>query len=225
MATIPLHKRRWHLAALVALIVVIVALAFSGVTENLLNPDQIRTWALTSGAFGPLLYALLFCLVLLLFIPPTSLTLTAGFLFGPLLGMVLSVICVNIGALVWFILARRMGRESVQRFLPDRMENLDRRLEERGLLAVAFMRLAFVPFSVACISAGLSRIRKRDYLIGTAIGTFPAIFMLTWVGDRVLEIWSSGDWRQALDWPGLISILLFGLAALLAIWLEKTKNI
>ena len=67
------------------------------------------------------------------------------------------------------------------------MNELSRRLGQRGLLAVIAVRvLPVAPFTVVNLVAGASHIRLRDFLLGTLIGMTPGIFAVTVFSDRLL---------------------------------------
>ena len=67
-----------------------------------------------------------------------------------------------------------------------RLNDLSRRLGERGLLAIVFARVVPVgPFSIVNIVAGASHIRWRDFLLGTVIGLLPGVTVASIFVDRV----------------------------------------
>ncbi len=216
---------RFRLAALLLFTAVVFLLWTSGTTEALLDPERLRNWVSRAGLFGPLVFAGAFLCAIYLFMPPTAFALLAGFLFGPVAGLLLAVACVNGGGLLLFLTARKLGREGTREWLERRLSALDHGLEEHGLLAVVALRLIFVPFSVVCLWAGVSSVRKRDYLLGTLVGTFPATFLLAWLGDAVLNVWKNRD-PSALATPGGLAALLLFLFAMAFpfVWKRRRKS-
>jgi uncharacterized membrane protein YdjX (TVP38/TMEM64 family) len=76
------------------------------------------------------------------------------------------------------------------------LNDLSRRLGERGLLAIVFARVVPVgPFSVVNIVAGASHIGWRDFLLGTVIGLLPGVTVASIFVDR----WPRRSGSQALD--------------------------
>ena len=84
------------------------------------------------------------------------------------------VIGALIGACGAFGLSRWLGRDTVQRITGGRVERVDAMLSRRGVRAVVGVRLVPVlPFTPINYAAGLSAVRTRDYVLGTAVGIPP----------------------------------------------------
>ena len=67
---------------------------------------SLRGYILQSGVWGPLIYVVAYAFRSLVFFPASVLTITAGVLFGPLLGILLTIIGENISANISFIVGR-----------------------------------------------------------------------------------------------------------------------
>ena len=107
--------------------------------------------------------------------------------FGPLLGAFYSLVGALLSAVVTFAIGRRLGRETVRRIAGGRVNDLSRRLAQRGLVAIAFVRmLPVAPFSVVNVVAGASHIRWADFVLGTAIGLLPGIGAMSVFVDRAV---------------------------------------
>jgi phospholipase D1/2 len=79
-----------------------------------------------------------------------------------------------------------LSRQTVRGLAGRRLNDLSRRLGERGLFAIIFARVVPVgPFSVVNIVAGASHIRWRDFLLGTVIGLVPGVTVASIFVDRV----------------------------------------
>jgi uncharacterized membrane protein YdjX (TVP38/TMEM64 family) len=92
----------------------------------------------------------------------------------------------------------------VRKLAGTRVNDLSRRLAQRGLVAVAFVRmLPIAPFSVVNVVAGASHIRWSDFLLGTVIGLMPGIAAMSFFVDRALA---------AIREPGVATFLLLGIA-------------
>lgn len=222
------RRVRLRLLLGLGLLLVLWLLAQSAPADWLRDPQLLRETFSRSGLRAVLLFGAAFLAAIALFLPPTTLTATAGFLFGPVCGLLLSLCCINIGGALLFAFSRRTGREGVARLLSPRLSGWDRRLGEHGLLTVVLLRLSFVPFALVGISAGLSAIRMRDYLLGTLVGTFPAAFLLSWLGDRALLLWREGSLEPLLHPVGFVALGLFVLAAFFPLfheWRSRGKNL
>ncbi|MGQ0716222.1 MAG: TVP38/TMEM64 family protein [Pseudonocardiales bacterium] len=193
-----LPRTRLLVAGLLLVTVVVAALVLP-------VPDalQMRAWAQSVGAAAPILFLLGQTLVTVAPIPRTVFTLAAGLLFGPLLGLALSLVGTTLTAVLAFVAVRWLGRELVEPFL-DRgvLRAVDARLRRRGWLAVTSLRLIpAIPFSVLNYCSAVSSIRFRDYLVGT-VGVIPGSVAVVVLGDALTGTTS----------PALLAVSLAGAA-------------
>lgn len=193
-----LPRTRLLVAGLLLVTVVVAALVLP-------VPDalQMRAWAQSVGAAAPILFLLGQTLVTVAPIPRTVFTLAAGLLFGPLLGLALSLVGTTLTAVLAFVAVRWLGRDLVEPFL-DRgvLRAVDARLRRRGWLAVTSLRLIpAIPFSVLNYCSAVSSIRFRDYLVGT-VGVIPGSVAVVVLGDALTGTTS----------PALLAVSLAGAA-------------
>ncbi|WP_063013748.1 TVP38/TMEM64 family protein [Nocardia kruczakiae] len=150
-------------------------------------PQQIRDWADSVGPVFPLLFFLVHALVTVAPFPRTVFTLSAGLLFGPILGIGLAVAATTVSAVLALLLIRALDRDQVAaRLTHPAVRAVDRRLARRGWLAVGSLRLiAPVPFSVINYCAGLSSVRMMPYLLATFVGIIPGTIGVVVLGDAL----------------------------------------
>jgi uncharacterized membrane protein YdjX (TVP38/TMEM64 family) len=151
-------------------------------------PDvpTVRAWRDSLGVPG--WAALVVCLALatLAPVPRTALSVLAGVLAGFWGGLALALGSGVLGALAGFALARWLGRETVTRLAGPRLARADALLSQRGMLAVMTGRLIPVtPFTLVSYACGLSGIRLRSYLAGSALGLVPGTLLHVAVGATV----------------------------------------
>ncbi len=150
------------------------------------TPLQIRAWAQSVGVAAPLLFLLGHALVTVAPVPRTVFTLAAGLLFGPLLGVGLSLAATMLSAVLAFGLVRRLSGGPLRPQMDRQvLRAVDARLRRRGWLAVASLRLIpAVPFSVLNYCSALSSISFRHYLAGT-VGIVPGSVAVVVLGDAL----------------------------------------
>lgn len=182
MALRLLRNRRVVMPAILAAALVAVA-----VLAPHPAPQQIREWADSVGPIFPLLFFLVHALVTVAPFPRTVFTLSAGLLFGPILGITLAVAATTVSAVLALLLVRALDREQVAaRLTHPAVQAVDRRLARRGWLAVGSLRLiAPVPFSVINYCAGLSSVRMMPYLLATFVGIIPGTIGVVVLGDAL----------------------------------------
>lgn len=150
-------------------------------------PQQVRDWADSVGPLFPLVFFAVHAIVTVAPFPRTVFTLSAGLLFGPVLGIGLAVAATTVSAALALLLVRALDRDQVAaRLTHPAVRAVDRRLARRGWLAVGSLRLiAPVPFSVINYCAGLSSIRALPYLLATVIGILPGTIGVVVLGDAL----------------------------------------
>lgn len=197
-------SRTWLLTAVFLLLAAIVTVAVLPVP----TPPEIRTWAQSVGMAAPLVFLLGHSVMTVAPVPRTMFTLAAGLLFGPVLGIALSLIATMLSAVLAFWLVRRLGRGRMLPHLDRTVLNhtvlrvVNARLRRRGWLAVASMRLIpGVPFSVLNYCSALSSISFRHYLAGT-VGIVPGSVAVVVLGDALTGTTS----------PALLAVSLIGAA-------------
>lgn len=79
-----------------------------------IKPITAREWILSFGVWAPIVYMAFYTIRPLLFIPASILSLAAGLAFGPLWGTVYTIIGATSGAVLSFIVARKLGASLVK---------------------------------------------------------------------------------------------------------------
>jgi uncharacterized membrane protein YdjX (TVP38/TMEM64 family) len=196
-------ERSTRRARLIVAALVLLAMCVTAAVLRVPDPSLVRIWAQSSGVAAPLVFLLVHALVTVAPVPRTAFTLAAGLLFGPMLGLALSLLATTLSAVLAFWLVRRLAHELVRPHLDRRVfRAVDARLRRRGWLAVASLRLIpAVPFSVLNYSSALSSISFRHYLAGT-VGIVPGSVAVVVLGDALTGTTS----------PALLAVSLTGAA-------------
>ena len=161
----------WRLSAFV---VVVVTAFIVALTVDLPSAAALRRMIEETGWAAPAVFVGLYAVVTLAPVPKNVLSALGGLLFGLLPGVLLVLAAALVGASVAFALGRGLGRDSVERLTSTRVHEVDALLARRGLVAVVAVRLVpVVPFTAINYAAGLTGVRTRDYLLGTAVGIVP----------------------------------------------------
>ncbi|MGG5887422.1 TVP38/TMEM64 family protein [Falsiroseomonas sp. HC035] len=152
------------------------------------------------------------------------LTITGGFLFGALAGTALTVVAATIGAVVVFLLARRIfGADALDRLGP-RAQRIAEGIRLDAVAYLLVLRLVPVPFFLVNLVPAFCGVRLGVFAVTTLIGIIPAtaVFSLAGAGlGGVLDAGGQFEIGQVLT-PQILGAL-FGLAALslLAIPLKR----
>ncbi|HQU14364.1 MAG TPA: TVP38/TMEM64 family protein [Thermodesulfobacteriota bacterium] len=132
-----------------------------------------------AGPLGPALFIFIYTLGVLL-LPATPFTIAGAVIFGKFYGMLYNLVADTLGASISFYLGRYFLHGIARGFLETRMPWLDRKAEEEGFPVIFYLRIFWFPFIVLNYAAGATRIRFRDYLLGTVLGLLPPVFIFTY---------------------------------------------
>jgi len=149
----------------------------------------------------------------LAFVPVNLMIAATAAAFGPVSGLVCALAGSFAAAAALFALGRGLGRDLLRRLAGRRMNAVNRRLAQHGVMAVVMLRVVpIAPFSVVNLIAGSSEVRGRDFLLGTLLGMTPGIVVMTIFGDRL------GAWLRNPDVENLWFLVAAVVIALGLLW-------
>lgn len=151
--------------------------------------EALQRFIRQSGVWGPLIYVGGYAFRSLIFFPASILTITAGILFGPWLGILLTMIGENISANISFVVGRYFTADLLKYFSTRKrfVPRLTCKIQDNGFLTVLIMRLAFLPFDLVGYSSGMCNIKQRDFALATVIGTIPGLLTFVFLGGSILD--------------------------------------
>lgn len=174
---------RRRVLTIAATIVILVAVAL---LVPLPSAMQLRDWARAAGPWFPLVFFAAHTVMTVFPFPRTAFTLSAGLLFGPLLGIGLAVAASTLSAVIAVVLVRAAGWQLSRLVHHPRVDTLDARLRERGWVTVLSMRMIpAVPFAVLNYAAGASAVRLLPYAMATLVGVIPGTAAVVILGDAL----------------------------------------
>jgi pyruvate/2-oxoglutarate dehydrogenase complex dihydrolipoamide dehydrogenase (E3) component/uncharacterized membrane protein YdjX (TVP38/TMEM64 family) len=154
------------------------------------------------------------------------LTLVAGAIFGPWLGVLLVSFASSIGATVAMLLARFVLRDWVQQRFHAQLAGINRGIEKEGAFYLFTLRLvpAF-PYFLINLAMGLTPIRAWTFYWVSQVAMFPATVLYVNAGTQLARLDSL---RGILSWQlaaALILLGIFPLAAKKALELAKARRV
>lgn len=215
-----------RLALLVLVVAIIVGLRVSPlgklitlkeIQKNIgfLQEQVNRFYLLTVFAFI-LIY---FASVTFSFPIATYLTLTAGFLYGPIFGTLYVNIGATLGASANFLLARYLFGQKLQDRYAEQLTRFNREIKSNGQFYLLTMRLIPIfPFFLINILSGLTGVSFITFFWTTAVGIIPGSFVYTFFGKQLSTISSTGD---LLTPPIIIALTLLALLAIVPVLVKK----
>ena len=184
---------------------------YGAIIQNYLNTIIPNT------LFGALLFVLILTPAMAVGLPRQIAALSAGFLFGASLGIVLATISAVLGCLVTLILARKFFANIIERNYPQQLAKVSHFFSHNTFLKALIIRLLPAGSNfLTNVLAGTACSPVKPYILGSALGFIPqmTIFSLMGAGLQV-------NGQQQL----IISVILLVIALLLGGYLyRKTYN-
>lgn len=141
---------------------------------------------MTDSLWGPLIYILLYAIRPLILFPSTILTLAGGFVFGPILGVLYTIIASNISSTIAFYVGRYFGEGLFKDDGSDGLlQRYARRMRENSFETVMTMRFIFLPYDAVSYLAGFLRIKFIPFILATALGSIPGTIAFVGFGASV----------------------------------------
>ena len=152
--------------------------------EELLHSFQ--GWVVGLGPLGWVLYALVYAVCCVLFVPASILTLGAGALYGLGTGTAVVLAGATLGATLSFLLAKSVLRKKIERMTAGnaKFQALDRAIGKEGAKIVFLVRLAPVfPFTYINYAFGLTGVKTLPYVVASFFGMIPGTFAYVYLGS------------------------------------------
>lgn len=159
------RKGLWKPLLLLGVVVAVMVLSqVLGVGEHL---KALQTWIRALGYWGPLVFILLYAVTTVAALPGSVMSVFAGAVFGPVIGVVAVIFGATLGAGLAFLVARYFAREAVSSWLSskEKFRQLDDLTEKQGAIMVAVTRLVpLFPFNLLNYGFGLTKVPFWTYL-------------------------------------------------------------
>ena len=118
---------------------------------------------MTASFYGPLIYMVLYVRRPVLFFPATILTLLGGFLFGPVLGVIYTILGSNSSAMVAYTVGRYFGQGVLENEADSNLiQRYTSRMRHNSFETVLIMRLIFLPYDLVNYAAGFLQINWKS---------------------------------------------------------------
>jgi len=183
-----MKKHGQKLIALVFWVLLIAAYQWYAITNELspLEVVQRLLGFLNQGLWGPIIYIVLYTIRPLILFPSTLLTLAGGFVFGPILGIVYTIIASNLSSTVAFYVGRYFGKDLLQDDQSDTLvQRYARRMRENSFETVMIMRFIFLPYDAVSYLAGFLNIKFWPFIVATALGSIPGTIAFVGFGASI----------------------------------------
>lgn len=213
-------KRLWPLAVLLAGFIAFFVLdldrylSFGTLRDNRI---LLREWTAANPWLSVLLYAAVYIAVVSFSLPGSTLmTISGGFLLGPVIGAVTTVFAATSGAVVLFVSAKTVFGEVLHAKAGPAIRKMEAEFRKNELSYMFVLRLVpLFPFFVVNLAPAFLGVSLRNFVIATFFGIIPAACVYTLVGNGLGAVFDAGETPDLgiIFRPEILGPIL-GLAAL-----------
>jgi uncharacterized membrane protein YdjX (TVP38/TMEM64 family) len=192
-----------------------------------------RQWLLDEiarmGVVAPLIYILVYTGVAALSVPGGAiLTITGGFLFGPWLGGLYSLVGATIGGSIVFLIARTSFGDLLRERAGPALRKLEAGFREDSANYLLFLRLVpLFPFWLVNLVPAFFDVSLRSFVLFSFIGMAPGSFVYSSVGAGAGALIARGetpDLRIIFQWQVLGPLTALAVLALVPVVYKRVKN-
>ena len=221
----PAHGWRWLqlLAVVLGIAGLVLLFALLPVASWLVT---VVEWIRGQGRVGWLSFAVVYGVAAIVLLPGSVLTIGAGFAYGPLWGLVLVSPVSVLAATAPFLLSRTVARAwLVERFGQNpRFATIDAAVGQSGFKIVLLLRLSpLFPFAILNYTLGLTRVRLRDFVLGSWIGMLPGTVLYVYIGSLITSASQFASGTRPSSGVAGHSLLVAGLVATVAVTVVLTR--
>jgi uncharacterized membrane protein YdjX (TVP38/TMEM64 family) len=186
----PIPSRRRHIVRLAVFVAFLLGMFYLVAVTRVVDVEELRRTVAATGPVAPLTYVLVSAVLGAVFVPGPILAATSGVLFGPILGLFVTLGATVGTAVIASTIGKRAGRDSARALLAaERADRLDRLIARRGLWAVVGQR--FIPGvsdALASYAFGAFGVPLWQMAVGSFIGSVPRAFVYTSLGASISDL-------------------------------------
>ena len=182
------HKLKYFLLLILAILLYYLMTESKVVQYYLANPELLKSLILSFGILAPIAIILLQTFQTTISIIPSQITtIVAGFVFGPVLGLVYSLIGAFFGSMIIFLVGRKYGKElALKLFGKKEMVHFHIFFKQKKKCALFLARIAPIfPNDLVSFMAGLTSIKLRDFNWVSTFGFILQMVILTYFGSEL----------------------------------------
>ncbi|MGB5259569.1 MAG: VTT domain-containing protein [Gammaproteobacteria bacterium] len=174
------------------LLMVLLLVLLSALLGDVLDRNWIDVYIRGQGLAGQAMFIAATCLLMSLGLSRQLVAFLAGYGFGFLPGLLLSMIAVTTACLLTFSVARLLLRDFLLRYYSARIHRIDCFIHQHTFPVTLLFRLLPLGSNwLVNIAAGASDVRSVPFFLGSMLGYLPQmlIFALVGSGSRIGQFW------------------------------------
>ncbi len=224
--------KRW---GLLVFLLILLGLFFNFGFHHYLSFEQLKLhrielidWTKHHLLLALLLFACVYMLAVAISIPGAwFLTLTSGFLFGPILGTAVVILSATLGAFFVYLAVRFALRDWVAEKTTKWLKAMEKGFQQDAFSYLLFLRLVpLFPFWLINIIPALLGVSSRVFLVATFLGIIPGSFIYVLVGHSMGHVFDANQTPSLAilkDPIVFLPLLALGLLSLVPIIYRRFK--
>ncbi|MFT5470661.1 MAG: putative membrane protein YdjX (TVP38/TMEM64 family) [Verrucomicrobiales bacterium] len=195
-------------------------------------PTGLQRWMLEGlqriDLLGPLrhiAYIIGYVVCSVLLFSGLILTLSGGFLFGPVWGVVIVSLASNLASATSFLIGRYVARKPIERRFGanEKFKAIDNAVAEQGWKIVFLTRLTpFLPYVALNYIYGLTKVRFWPYVAANFVGMLPGTIAYVWIGSFAKNLTELAAGGGKSHWS-TTALLVVGIGAAFTVSIYITK--
>lgn len=162
-----------------------------------------------TGIFGSIILIFIQALqVVVAFIPGEFVELVSGAMFGPIVGLIICLIGLNLGTLIIYGLVKLFGRPFVKENTKDKKFKFEFLNDPNRSLIIMFFIFLMpgIPKDILIYPVPLTNVKMWKFMIVSSIARIPSVISSTFIGSSIIE----GDYITSI----IVSVIFFILGVL-----------
>ncbi|MCM3274227.1 TVP38/TMEM64 family protein [Paenibacillus elgii] len=181
--------------------------------------DEILHWMQYGDAPILLIFAAALGFIIVPVIPYKIVIGMLGFMYGPLLGALISWTAASVASVIVFCLARylfqKQGRVYLSKY--EKLEKLQAAIEKNPFLTILLARLIpVIPQAVVNVIPAITSIPVVTFAVASALGKIPAMLLFAFIGSNLF----AGTSKLVLS-AGVYILFLASVYVVYCVWLKK----
>ena len=160
---------------------------------------SLATSAREAGTVGVIIFFVAYVVAAVALLPGSLLTLAAGFVYGPGVGLLVASPASVTAATLAFLLGRTALRDRIERKVRQsrKAELIQQAVGREGFKLVLLLRLSpLIPFNLLNYALGLSPVRLTTYVLASMVGMLPGTALYVYLGSlapAAAQLSAAGD--------------------------------
>lgn len=181
--------------------------------------DEILHWMQFGDAPVLLIFVAALGFIIIPVIPYKIVIGMLGFMYGPLLGALISWTAASVASVIVFLVARYLFQKQGRAYLSkyEKLEKLQSAIEKNPFLTILLARLIpVIPQAVVNVIPAITSIPVVTFAVASALGKIPAMLLFAFIGSNLF----AGTSKLVLS-VGVYVLFLASVYVVYRVWLKK----